>query len=304
VKWFVVLLGALSIPAHAADAFTVSQLAPGIYLHEGTQVALDAAGHDDIANIGFIVGERCVAVIDSGGSMNTGRKLRAAIKQTTRKPICYVINTHVHVDHVLGNAAFRADRPKFVGHAALAEAMRNSQAFFVKQYAADLDMPASVEQIIGPEILVSPQHDQTLDLGHRILHLRAWPKAHTDCDLSIVDERTATLWAGDLLFRERIPALDGSVRGWIAAIDQLAAMKVSWVIPGHGPPSRDLSQALIPERRYLQALVDGVSAALSQGKSVQEAIGQVALEEQPHWLLWDTAHAHNVIRVYEELQWE
>jgi glyoxylase-like metal-dependent hydrolase (beta-lactamase superfamily II) len=152
--------------------------------------------------------------------------------------------------------------------------------------------------------VVSPGHDQTLDLGHRDVHLRAWPKSHTDCDLSIYDEKSATLWSGDLIFRERIPVLDGSVRGWLAAIDQLAAMKVTWVIPGHGPASRDLPQALNPERRYLQALVDGASAALSQGKSVQEAIGQVALEEQPNWLLWDTAHAHNVIRVYEELQWE
>ena len=304
MKFLLLLFCALSVAARADDAFKVMQLAPGIYVHQGEPVALDAAGHDDIANMGFIVGDRCAAVIDTGGSTGIGRKLRAAIKQTTAKPICYVINTHVHVDHVLGNAAFRDDRPRYVGHAALAEAMRNSQAFFVKEYAADLDAPASTDQIIGPQIVVSVGHDQTLDLGHRVLRLRAWPKAHTDCDLSIYDERSATLWSGDLLFRERIPALDGSVRGWIAAIDQLAAMKVTWVIPGHGPPSRDLPRALMPERRYLQALVDGVGAALSQGKSVQEAIGQVALEEQPHWLLWDTAHAHNVIRVYEELQWE
>jgi quinoprotein relay system zinc metallohydrolase 2 len=304
VKFLLLLLCALSVTARAADAFKVSQLAPGIYVHQGQQVALDATGHDDIANIGFIVGDRCVAVIDTGGSVSIGRKLRAAIKQTTSKPICYVINTHVHVDHVLGNAVFRDDHPKYVGHAALAAAMSNSQAFFVKEYAADLDAPAGTGQIIGPDTVVSPGQEKTLDLGHRVLHLHAWPKAHTDCDLSIYDERGATLWSGDLLFRERIPALDGSVRGWLAAIDQLAAMKVTWVIPGHGPPSRDLSQALIPERRYLQALVDGVSAALSQGQSVQEAIGQVALEEQPHWLLWDTSQAHNVIRVYEELQWE
>ena len=304
MKFLLLLCCALSVAARADDAFKVMQLVPDIYVHQGKPVALDAAGHDDIANIGFIIGDRCVAVIDTGGSVGIGRKLRASIKQTTPKPICFVINTHVHVDHVLGNAAFRDEHPKYVGHAALAEAMTNSQAFFVKEYSADLDAPAGADQIIGPQIVVSVGHDQTLDLGHRVLRLRAWPKAHTDCDLSIYDERSATLWSGDLLFRERIPALDGSVRGWLAAIDQLAAMKVTWVIPGHGPPSRDLPQALMAERRYLQALVDGVSAALSQGKSVQEAIGQVALEEQPHWLLWDTAHAHNVIRVYEELQWE
>jgi glyoxylase-like metal-dependent hydrolase (beta-lactamase superfamily II) len=141
-------------------------------------------------------------------------------------------------------------------------------------------------------------------LGHRRLHLHAWPKAHTDCDLTVIDEHSGTLWSGDLLFRERIPVVDGSVRGWLAAIDQLAAMKVSRVVPGHGPPTQDLAQALASERRYLQALVDGVSAELAQGQAEQHAIEHVALGEKSQWLLWDTAHAHNVIRVYEELQWD
>jgi quinoprotein relay system zinc metallohydrolase 2 len=286
----------------AAGDFNLTQLAPGVFVHRGRQLSLDVPGHDDIANIGFIVGERCVAVIDAGGSVSTGQKLRAALRVHTALPICYVINTHVHVDHVLGNSAFRDDHPSSVGHAALAQAIFNSREFFVAQYGADLRSPAGVGQIIAPDRLV--QQDMVLDLGHRRLQLHAWPKAHTDCDLTVIDEHSGTLWSGDLLFRERIPVLDGSVRGWLAAIDQLAAMKVSRVVPGHGPPTQDLAQALAPERRYLQALVDGVSAELAQGQSEQHAIEHVALGEKPQWLLWDTAHAHNVIRVYEELQWE
>jgi quinoprotein relay system zinc metallohydrolase 2 len=286
----------------AAGDFNLTQLAPGVFVHRGNQLSLDVPGHDDIANIGFIVGERCVAVIDTGGSVSTGQKLRAALRVHTALPICYVINTHVHVDHVLGNSAFRDDHPSFVGHAALAQAIFNSRDFFVAQYGADLGSPAGVGQIIAPDRLV--QQDMVLDLGHRRLHLHAWPKAHTDCDLTVIDEHSGTLWSGDLLFRERIPVVDGSVRGWLAAIDQLAAMKVSRVVPGHGPPTQDLAQALVPERRYLQALVDGVSAELAQGQAEQHAIEHVALGEKSQWLLWDTAHAHNVIRVYEELQWD
>ena len=94
-------------------AFAIREVAPGVLVHLGQPLALDAPGHDDIANIGFIVGKRCVAVIDTGGSMRIGRALHAAIRQRTRLPICYVINTHVHVDHVLGNAAFQQDRPEF-----------------------------------------------------------------------------------------------------------------------------------------------------------------------------------------------
>ena len=116
---------------------------------------LDAPGHDDIANVGFIVGSRCIAVIDTGGSVRIGRELQARIVRRTSRPICYVIDTHVHVDHVLGNFAFKEDKPHFVGHAALADAMIRNRAYFMKEYGADFDAAPSADQIVGP--------DQTVD---------------------------------------------------------------------------------------------------------------------------------------------
>ena len=289
-------------PVTRTEPLTMLQLAPGVFVHLGQQLALDAPGHDDIANIGFIVGGRCVAVIDTGGSMRIGRALRSAIRRRTALPICYVVNTHVHVDHVLGNAAFRQDRPSFVGHWALAEAIARSRDFFLQHYADDLDQPADAGQIIAPDQAV--QQKLTLDLGGRHLQLQAWPTAHTDCDLTVLDDRSGTLWAGDLLFRDRLPALDGNASGWLAVIDQLARLQVQRTVPGHGPVTTDLAAALDAERRYLRALVDGVRQQLAQGGSMQQAIAQVAAAEKPHWLLWDSTHPHNVARVYEQLEWE
>jgi quinoprotein relay system zinc metallohydrolase 2 len=282
--------------------FSLQEVAPGVWVHFGRPLALDAPGHDDIANIGFVVGKQCVAVVDTGGSTRIGRALRAAIQQHTSLPICYVINTHVHVDHVLGNFAFKPDHPSYVGHAALADAMAQSRRYFLAQYAGDLDQPPSPEQIIGPDRLVQAELD--LDLGGRHLHLRAWPKAHTDCDLTVLDDRTGTLWTGDLLFRERLPAVDGDVVGWLAVIDDLAALKPRRAIPGHGPLARDLAAALMPERRYLRALLDGVRDEIKAGKSMPDAIEHVAEAEKPQWLLWDSTHPRNVARVYEQLEWQ
>jgi quinoprotein relay system zinc metallohydrolase 2 len=278
------------------------EVAPGAFVHLGQQLALDAPGHDDIANIGFIIGERCVAVIDTGGSVRIGRALLAAIRQRTRRPICYVINTHVHVDHVLGNAAFAPARPSFVGHWALAAAMARSRDFFLQHYAQDLDQPASAAQIILPDRSV--RQTLELDLGRRRLSLQAWPNAHTDCDLTVLDRQSRTLWAGDLLFRERLPALDGSATGWLAVIEQLARLRVRRTVPGHGPLTDDLPAALDTQRHYLQALVEGVHDELAQGASMQEAIDTVAAAERPLWLLWDSTHARNVARLYEQMEWE
>jgi quinoprotein relay system zinc metallohydrolase 2 len=302
--WFCcwLIAGARVLAADEHTTFNLSEPAPGIFFHAGHQLALDMPGHDDIANIGFIVGTQCVAVIDTGGSVRTGRALRAAVAEHTPLPICYVINTHVHVDHVLGNVAFKSDKAVYVGHAALAPAVARNKEFFVRDYAGDLDAPATVDQIIAPDRLV--EHELTLDLGGRQLELRAWPKAHTDCDLTVYDARTGTLWTGDLLFRERLPALDGSIKGWLSVIDELARLKVKLVLPGHGSLSRDLAASLTAQRRYLQALVTGVREELAQGKPLQDAIVHVAAAEKTHWLLWDEVHPRNVSRAYEELAWE
>ena len=134
----------------AAPAFAVDQVAPGIFVHAGKHLPLDAPGHDDIANIGFIVGARCVAVIDTGGSVRIGRALRAAIRQHTALPVCYVINTHVHVDHVLGNALRATSRSSSVMRAR--RGARAKPRFFCVSSPATSMRPASAEQIVAPDL--------------------------------------------------------------------------------------------------------------------------------------------------------
>jgi glyoxylase-like metal-dependent hydrolase (beta-lactamase superfamily II) len=184
----------------------------------------------------------------------------------------------------------------------LREALARDRDFFVKQYGGDLDSPPGVDQIIAPDRLV--QSELELDLGGRILKLRAWPKAHTDCDLTILDVQTRTLWTGDLLFHQRLPALDGSVKGWLSVIVELAQTPAALVVPGHGPLTHDLASALVPERQYLQALVDGVRGEIAAGKPMDDAIAHVGLAEKSQWILWENVHQHNVARAFEELEWE
>lgn len=288
----------------ASNSFDLDEISQGVFVHIGKPLRLDSPGHDDIANIGFIIGTRCVAVIDTGGSMRIGRALYAALRRRTSVRICYVINTHVHVDHVLGNAAFREGKPSYVGHAALHDALARSREFFLQTYAADLDTPADPDQIIAPDRSVAVDDDVDLDLGGRHLTLHAWPKAHTDCDLTVYDHQTRTLWAGDLLFVGRLPAIDGSVIGWLSAINTLASMSIKHVVPGHGGVRSELAEPINAERRYLQSLVTEVRSEISLGKPMQAAIKEVGGTEKTRWLLWESTHPHNVARVYEELEWE
>src|SRR6478735_3517695 len=104
----------------AASALEVSEIAPGVFVHQGRYEIQSPENRGDMANACFVVGRDGVAVIDTLGSAVAGRELRDAIRAVTDKPIRYVINTHMHPDHVFGNAAFKEDDPVYVGHHKLA----------------------------------------------------------------------------------------------------------------------------------------------------------------------------------------
>ena len=81
-----------------ADDLSFKEIQPGIYVHQGEHLDVDHGYHGDICNIGFIIGDQSVAVIDTGGSLKIGRQLLKVIKDKTSLPISHVINTHVHLD--------------------------------------------------------------------------------------------------------------------------------------------------------------------------------------------------------------
>jgi quinoprotein relay system zinc metallohydrolase 2 len=274
-----------------------------VFVHQGAHEETTAANMGAIANMGFIVGRRCVAVVDTGGSLENGRRLRLAIRQKTSLPVCYVINTHVHPDHVFGNAAFKPDAPAFIGHEHLAAALLARRDHYRKTLARLIgEQAASVSELIAPTQAVSSE--MTIDLGGRVLQLRAWPTAHTDTDLTVLDQATGTLWLGDLLFERRVPSLDGSLKGWLAVMETLRGVPARLVIPGHGAPGADWPGAMRDQERYLRGLLRDVRQAVRDRKTLSEAVANVAGDERSRWLLFDDYHARNVTTAYTELEWD
>ncbi len=152
-------------------ALPVTEIAAGIFVHNGVHEEASAANEDAIANIGFIIGDEAVAVIDPGGSVAEKSALRAAIRAHKDRPIRYVILTHVHPDHILGAAAFRDDHSEFVGHAKLPGALAQRGDYYLRRLRSTLGDEANGTEIVVPTVLVSDRLD--LDLGHRLLTLRA-----------------------------------------------------------------------------------------------------------------------------------
>ena len=223
--------------------FALRQIRDGIFVLQGTTELTSPANQGAIANLGVVVGRDAVAVIDSGGSLVEARALIEAIAETTSLPVRYLVNTHMHPDHIFGNAAFRDIGATIVGHRNLPRALAARGAFYLQNFREQLgdELMQGIE-IVAPTMLVSDRLD--LDLGGRVLELRAWKAAHTDNDVTIYDAASHTLFAGDLVFMQHLPTLDGSLLGWLRQMDALAAIDAARVVPGHGPASADWPEAL------------------------------------------------------------
>lgn len=291
------------LPARA-DPFNLTEVADGIFVHGGKQI-LPTAKDMDIANIGFIVGKKCVAVIDPGGSLQIARALRGKIREKTDLPICYIIDSHVHADHLLGNEVFKQDHPEFIGHQKLADAIQSNETFFDMHFATPAEKAMGKALFVLPTRTVRTGQTERIDLGGRILELHAYPSAHTNTDLTVYDDNTHTFWMADLLFMQRIPPLEGSLRGWVAILRNLRkTVTAERVIPGHGPISAPWPSALDAEQRYLETLLRETRALIAQGGTLEEAIAKVGQSERKNWLLFDDVHKRNVTRAYTELEWE
>ena len=171
------LLGLLLIGASSAEDCTpsanVSEIAAGVYARQGQHAVVFE--NKDIANVGFVVGNRCVAVIDTGGSIAEGRALRCAIKHATPRPVCFVINTHVHPDHILGNLAFQSDNVTFVGHAKLPRALALLGSIYLQRAAAQAGQRLGPEHIVAPDRTVQEAIDPPpVFPGSRRVEFRCW----------------------------------------------------------------------------------------------------------------------------------
>lgn len=298
--WALALLAGCGTAA-ASGGFALSEVAPGVFVHPGHHAGLEDAARGDSANLGFIVGERCVAVIDTGGSLATGRALAAAIATRTATPVCYVVNTHAHFDHVLGNAAFAAEGVEFVGHAALGATLAASGDYFAERFAAELADAGGTVPVTPPDRLLEAH--ATLDLGGRRLELTAVAPAHTGADLTVLDVASGTLFTGDLVFMERLPVLDGSLRGWIEWLDAARKLPVTRIVPGHGPASAPWPAAAGPEADYLATLLAAARAAVAEGRFLEDVVAGAGAAPPAGWVLTEP-HARNMSQAFREVEWE
>lgn len=259
---------------------------------------------ENIANIGFIVGKEAIAVIDTGGSIDEGQRLLCQIRKASNLPIRYVINTHVHPDHTMGNAAFNHLNTIFIGHKNLTHATGILSQTYLRRYNEATGNNVSAKSIVTSFTEVA--NEMEIDLGNRSLVLTAVQKAHTNNDLLVFDKKTKTLWMSDLLFHKHIPVIgkSGSVGGWLDVIKKLKNKNITQIIPGHGPLKINWNEATKSQTQYLTLLRDEVRQNISGDADLMTAMERIGLDQESNWQMFSTFHKRNISYIFSELEWE
>ena len=203
----------------------------------------------------------------------------------------------MHPDHALGAAFFAEAGAKVVGHRRSARAL----AARTENYIDSLRNTLGEAALIGTTSVHPEEAEGSIDLGGRRLRLVQLPTGHTDNDLLVLDETSGVLFTGDVVFDGHVPALDGSITGWLAVLDALPEAKL--IVPGHGSPLKAVSG---PEatRRYLAVLARDVRRAIADGAPIGDAAERAGLSEREKWQLFDDFNARNATAAFKELEWE
>lgn len=280
------------------------ELAPGVYLLPGSGGEVDPANRGRIGNAGVIVGPLGVLVIDSGVSARHGQALLDSIRRITPLPLRAVLLTHVRQEFVFGATAFQAAGVPVWMHPVAARLMAarcDNCLKTLKRVLGEDEMAGS--RVAKPDRLLASLHEAEADLatllGRRV-RLLAWgPDSHSSGpgDLAVLDESSATLFAGGLMDERSIPDLqDGRPEGWRAALDALQALPLARIVPGHGPVA---SPALIAQtRRYLDQLDARIAALLAAGTPLSDVAEAANLPDFADWDQVDTIHRRNASIVF------
>ncbi len=288
--------------------FRRERAAPGswrtglIELADGVFAYVQAGGGLCVSNAGLIVGPEGCIVIDALFAPSMTRAFRQEIARVTDKPVRLLINTHHHVDHSLGNAMF--PEAQIVSHAnARREQQRVGTSVFELLRPRVPELVAEAEGIEPRLSDLTFEGELTLHLGGRTVRLLHLGTAHTIGDALVLLPKERLLFAGDVAFHYVTPlAFEGHVGHWVEVCDQVDALDVETVVPGHGPVGG--KGELREMRGYLHSIREQARAAFDAGRSEEEAASGIDLGPDLSGWAEPERLALNVGRLYQEFRGE
>ncbi len=297
-------LGALVLAATVSFGFEYGlkpvQLNEAVICYFGAPEVITIQNNGNMVNSCFVDTDSGWLVVDSGPTYMYAKEALLHVNTIKQQRVTHVINTHIHDDHWLGNGFYADMGAEILGPSQFNHALPSSETTRmgrrISKEAYEGTLPKSPDTLLD-----SSESVQIGTLDVQIIHVDH--KAHTAGDLFVYIPKLKTLFAGDLVFNERLPSLrDGSINGWIDALDQVRSYNPETIVGGHG--TLHDATALDFTYGYLTALRDAVRAAIAEGVEIDDAVKEITLDTYKTVALYEEMHRANVEVVYRMLEWE
>lgn len=266
---------------------------------EGVSALGSPQNRNFISNAGFVVTDSGVVVIDALGSPQLARELMQEIRRVTGKKVTHVILTHYHADHIYGLQEFKRAGARIIAHRGALEYLHSEIAMSrLSASRAELApwIDAQTRLIPADEWIESPR--EMLVGGVRLQLIPVGP-AHTPEDLVVFVPSEKVLFAGDLVFRGRIPFVGQARSGeWIQALDRMLQLDPKAVVPGHGPLSGSARADMELTREYLSYLRQTMGRAAREMEPFDDAYARVDWSRFEHLPLFRVANRMNAYNTY------
>lgn len=271
--WSIAALAALLMLAQPLAAQTpadpivktegLRQVSPHIYIIPDNSVPL-------VPNVGFVIGERGILVIDTGLGPRNGSAVLEVAKELGGSRALYLVTTHFHPEHDLGAQVFPESTTLI---------RSNDQAKDIAEFGLQLAQVFARRSAINAELLkdadfrkanVTFDRDYALDLGGVKVQLIAMGANHTRGDTAIWVESDRVLFSGDVAMRPQpvFASPYSTIRHWLSSLDRLEALKPAVIVPSHGPTGD--AAFISGYRNYLIEVRDRTAADKKAGRTADQ----------------------------------
>jgi len=216
------------------------------------------------SNSAFVVTPDGVLLFDSGSSQTIGEALKQTIAKVTDKPVRWIVNSHGHGDHWLGNAAFRQSDPTIFASETVAARIRNEGEDWIARFNRMTNGATGESTVVVPNTLIRERTEKVLG-GVRVAFIPSGD-SHSPGDIVAWLPESRVLLTGDVVYSDRMPStFDAKLQAWIKFLGELESLKPKVVVPGHG--SLGDAATIRRERELFQDLWAAVKAGFDAGKT-------------------------------------
>jgi glyoxylase-like metal-dependent hydrolase (beta-lactamase superfamily II) len=238
-----------------------------------------------VPNVGIVVGNRATLVVDTGLGVRNGQTVLREMGKVSRHADIYIVATHFHSEHTLGESAFPPSAKLIRARAQQQDIDEfGVQPNFAARSAAMADLVKDAQLRPADEIFDA---EKTLDLGGVKVRLLWFGRTHTNGDTLIFIEGDNVMFAGDVVMNRRFLGFASprsSLQAWLYSLDKIEGLRPARIVPSHGQMGD--SSLIEMNRSYLKTVQARISELKREGKTLEQATETVTAElksQYPDW---------------------